>query len=734
MINLFGRNRRLTLNKKRERLRLSDKVAPQQKEKGMRVKINHASSYLLTISFVIGIGACPEGIHLWNLQFGARDVMAQEKTESILPLDPSNLDTAVSPRQNFYLYANGGWLTRNPIPPEYSRWGSFTELYDRNMVQLHGIVDSATAETNAAKGSDIQLVGDFFHSGMDTDGVEKLGAKPLETYLKKIESIRNLKDLQSTVAELQRLGVNILFDFGSQQDFKNSDMMIAVVYQAGLGLPDRDYYTKTDNQSKDLLKEYETHLTKMFMLLGDNDKKSADKAKTVMKIEDQLAEASMTRVEQRDPKATYHMMTLQKVNALTPPFSWNTYLRYFNLPSVKSMNVAQPKFVGKIGKMLKRISIRDWKVYLRWHLVHSMASYLSQNFVDENFRFYGTILTGAKQLQPRWKRVLNTVDREIGFSLGKLYVRDYFSPEAKKRADEMVRNLEAAFAERIKNLDWMSQATKEQALDKLKAIVNKIGYPDKWRGYEGLQIDRGPYVLNLMRAREFNFNYDINKIGKPVDRTEWGMTPPTVNAYYDPSMNEIVFPAGILQPPFFNPIADDAVNYGGMGAVIGHEMTHGFDDQGSQFDAKGNLKNWWTESDVTNFKQKAQVLVNQFSSYTVLDSMHVNGKLTEGENIADLGGVSIAYDAFENTFKNEPHPGIIDGFSAEQRFFLAWAQMWRENDTPQALRQRIIIDPHSPDEYRCNGPLSDFPLFYEAFGCKAGDPMYRAETERAKIW
>lgn len=684
------------------------------------MKISHASTYLLIISFVIGIGVI--------------NVMAQEKAENILPLDTANLDTTVSPQQNFYLYANGGWLKKNPIPPEYSRWGSFTELFDRNMTQLHGIVDSAVAEMNAPKGSDAQLVGYFFYSGMDTTTVEGQGVKPLEPYLKKIEAIRNLNGLQSTISELQRLGVNILFDFGSQQDFKNSDMMIGVIYQAGLGLPDRDYYTKTDDQSKELLKQYETHLANMFKLLGDDEKKSTGEAKTVMKIEHQLAGASMTRVEQRDPKATYHMMTLPKVNAMTPQFSWNAYLRYFNLPGVKSVNVAQPNFIKEIGKMLKQIPLKDWKVYLRWHLVHSMASCLSQNFVDENFHFYGTVLSGTKQLQPRWKRVLNTVDRQIGFSLGKLYVKEYFSPEAKARAEEMVQNLEAAFAERIKNLDWMSETTKTQALDKLKAITNKIGYPDKWKSYEGLQLDRGAYVLNVIRANEFNFNYDINKIGKSVDRTEWGMTPPTVNAYYDPSMNEIVFPAGILQPPFFNPLADDAVNYGGMGAVIGHEMTHGFDDQGSQFDAKGNLKNWWTETDGSNFKTKAEVLVNQFSSYTVLDSIHVNGKLTEGENIADLGGVSIAYQAFENTLKDKPHPGFIDGQTAEQRFFLAWAQMWRENDTPQALRQRIIVDPHSPNEYRCNGPLADFPAFYEAFGCKPGNPMYRTENERAKIW
>ncbi len=663
-------------------------------------------------------------------------VMAQEKatTQNIPPLDPANIDTSVKPCQNFFLYADGGWLKSNPIPAAYSRWGSFSELYDRNLNILHGIAEKAASETAAKKGSDTQLVGDFFFSGMDTTAIDKDGAKPLEPFFKQIDQIKNVKDLESVVAKLQRQGVNILFYFTSQQDLKNSEMMIASVHQSGLSLPDRDYYTKTDKQSKEILKAYDAYVTKMFTLIGDDQKTASAEAATVMNIESRLAEASMTRVERRDPKATYNMMTIAKVNALTPGFSWGSYIRHFDLSGVKKLNVAQPKFIAEAGKMLKDVPLKDWKVYLRWHLINSMAPYLSQKFVDEHFNFYGTVLTGAKELQPRWKRVLQRIDESVGFALGKLYVKEHFSPKAKARAEQMVHNLEAAFAERIRNLDWMSETTKKQALIKLKAIVNKIGYPDKWKSYKGLKIDRAAYVLNVMRANEFNFNYDVDKVGKPVDRTEWGMTPPTVNAYYDPSMNEIVFPAGILQPPFFNPDADDAVNYGGMGAVIGHEMTHGFDDQGSQFDAKGNLKDWWTKQDAANFKKKADVLVNQFDSYTVLDSLHVNGKLTEGENIADLGGVSISFQAFENTLKGKPRPTKIDGFTPEQRFFLAWAQMWRENDRPQALRQRLIVDPHSPNEFRCNGPLSDFPPFYEAFGCKPGDPMYRADSVRAKIW
>ncbi|MCL5266911.1 MAG: M13 family metallopeptidase [Bacteroidetes bacterium] len=664
------------------------------------------------------------------------NVMAQEKLtmQTIPALDPANIDVSVKPSQSFYLYANGEWLKKNPIPPEYSRWGSFSELFDRNMNILHEIASRAAETTKAKKGTDAQLVGDFFYSGMDSASINNNGITPLQTYFDEIDAIKSKKGLEDEIAKLQGMGVNVLFYFTSEQDFKNSDMMIASVHQSGLSLPDRDYYTKTDAQSKQILSDYSDYIKNMLSLTGEKDKRASENAEVVLKIENRLAEASMTRVERRDPKATYNMMTVAKINSLTPDFSWNSYLQYFHLEGVKKINVGQPKFIAAVGKMLKNLSVNEWKVYLKWHLLNAMAPYLNDEFVAERFNFYGKTLSGAKELQPRWKRVIGTMDQEIGFALGKLYVEKHFSPEAKARAEQMVHNLEVAFAQRIKKVDWMSETTRKQALIKLKTIVNKIGYPDKWKSYAGLDINRGPYVLNVIRANEFELNFELNKVGKPVDRTEWGMTPPTVNAYYDPSMNEIVFPAGILQPPFFNPTADDAVNYGGMGAVIGHEMTHGFDDQGSQFDAKGNLKDWWTKQDAVNFKKKADVLVQQFGSYTVLDSLHINGKLTEGENIADLGGVSIAFDAFERTLKGTPRPAKIDGFTPEQRFFLAWAQMWRENDTPQALRQRLIVDPHSPNEYRCNGPLSDFPAFYEAFGIKPGDPMYRAEDVRAKIW
>ena len=450
-------------------------------------------------------------------------IMAQNKStdSSIPPLDPVNMDTSVNPAENFYEYANGGWLRKNPIPAAYSRWGSFSELYDRNLDILLSVAEKSSAENNAAKGSDTQLVGDFYFSGMNTSAIDKDGIGPVEPYIREIDAIKNKAELQSTLEKLQRKGVSLLFYFTSQQDLKNSEMMIATVFQGGLSLPDRDYYTKTDKQSKEILSEYDTYMKKMFSLLGENKKTTSENADIVSRMETRLAKASMTRVEMRDPKATYNMMSIARLGALAPGFSWKSYLRYFDLSGVKSVNVAQPKFIREVGRMLKSVSLKDWKVYLKWHLVNSMAPYLSGKFVDEHFHFYGTVLTGAKELQPRWKRVLQRVDQQVGFALGRLYVAEHFSPKAKARAEEMVHNLETAFAQRIRSLDWMSEKTKKQALIKLKAIVNKIGYPDKWKSYEGLDIDRGPYVLNVMRANEFNFDYEINKVGKKVDRTEW---------------------------------------------------------------------------------------------------------------------------------------------------------------------------------------------------------------------
>ena len=649
-------------------------------------------------------------------------------------LDPANLDTTVQPCQDFFRYANGGWLDRNPVPAAYSAWGSFNELQDRNYEFLKAILENAASKTNAPKGSNVQLVGDFFASGMDSVRAEADGFMPIAEELSRIDGIKGSDGLKKLIAHLHRIGFEPLFLFSSVQDFKNSEMVIADIDQSGLTLPDRDYYTKEDDRSQKIREEYVSYITRMFRMLGDDSTKAASEARTVLAFESRLASASMTRVDRRDPEKVYHKMTIDELGTLTPVFSWKNYVKNVERSNIKDVNLEQPEFIKEVDRMVAEVPLQDWKVYLRWQLLDGAASQLDSAFVNEHFRFHGTVLTGAKELLPRWKRVLRTVNVSVGMALGQLYVDRAFKPEAKLRAQEMVRNLEEAFREHIQTLTWMTETTKKQALKKLDAIVNKIGYPDKWRDYSKLRIDRGVYLLNILRANRFEFDRQLSKIDKPVDRAEWLMTPPTVNAYYNPLMNEIVFPAGILQPPFFNPDADDAVNYGGMGAVIGHELTHGFDDQGRKFDAKGNLTDWWTKTDEENFEKRASAVENQFDQYVVLDSLHVNGKLTLGENIADLGGLSIAYTALENTLKDNPRPQIIDGFTPEQRFFLGWAQIWRANYRPEERRRRIIIDPHAPNDYLTIGPLSNMPQFSEAFSCTLGNEMIRADSLRANIW
>jgi putative endopeptidase len=647
-------------------------------------------------------------------------------------LDPANLDRSTKPSQDFYQFANGGWLARNPVPPEYSRYGSFEELMEKNYRDLHKILDEAAENTSAPKGSNLQKVGDYYASAMDSAQAEKLGVTPLAGEFEQIASLNTTSDLPALLARRHVHGIPGLFNFFVEQDAKASTNVIAQLYQGGLGLPDRDYYTKDDDRSKMIRDEYVKHVTKMFELLGDAT--AADEAKTVMEMETELAKASMTRVEQRNPNAIYHKTSLSDLAELTPAFSWDAYFRGIGWTNPGSLNVCQPEFFKAMNRMIANRPVTDWKTYLRWHLIRATAPLLSSPFVNESFHFYGSVMTGAKELRPRWKRALSSVNEGLGEALGMLYVKEFFTPKAKARALEMVNNLKAAFEGRIETRQWMSEATRVKALAKLDAFGVKIGYPDKWRSYAGLEIDRGPYVWNAMRADSFEFKRQLAKIGQPVDRTEWGMTPPTVNAYYNPLMNEIVFPAGILQPPFFDPNADDAVNYGGMGAVIGHEMTHGFDDQGSQYDAKGNLADWWKPQDKNAFAARTKLVEEEFDGFVAVDSLHVNGKLTLGENIADLGGLTIAYAALKKSMEGKPEPPTIDGFTPEQRFFLAWAQMWRANYRPEELRRRLIIDVHSPSKFRTNGPIMNMPEFYEAFSVAPGDSMYRPEKERARIW
>ncbi len=646
-------------------------------------------------------------------------------------LDPGDMNLSARACQDYYQFADGGWLKRNPIPPEYPSWGTFSELAERNRVAMRKILERLASQKSAA-GPEEQKIGDFYASCMDETAVEAAGAKPLAPEMGRIDKIGNLSDLRVELASLQSHGVGALFGFASQQDRKNSSEVIAGAFQGGLGLPDRDYYTKTDDKSRELRAKYAEHVAKMFTLLGDDPARATAQAKSVVDIETKLAQASMTRVERRDPDATYHRMSPAELKTLTPDFSWEAYFHEMGAPAGAGINIGQPNFFEALNRELTSVPLPEWKTYLRWHLVHSAAPSLSSKFVEENFNFYQRTLEGTKEIQPRWKRCVQSADRNLGFALGKLYVAENFPPEAKARADQMVRNLIAALREDLATLSWMGPETRKAALAKLEAFTPKIGYPDKWRDYSSYKVERGAHAVNVLNGALYEHRRDMDKIGKPVDRTEWGMTPPTVNAYYSASRNEIVFPAGILQPPFFDAAADDAVNYGGIGAVIGHEMTHGFDDQGRKFDAQGNLKNWWTAEDLKNYQERANCVEKQFDAYVVEGDLHQNGKLVLGESIADLGGLTIAYKAFEKSLEGKPRPAPIDGFTPEQRLFLNWARVWATNARPEFERLQTNTNPHPLGRFRAIGAPSNIPEFAAAFGCKPGDPMVRAD--RCLIW
>ncbi len=647
-------------------------------------------------------------------------------------IDPANIDTTVRPQDDFYHYANGMWIKNNPIPGSEVRWGAFNVLQDNTYKKLKVLLEEASA-ANAKKGTNEQKVGDFYASAMDSASIEKQGITSINDELTLVNNIKTKDDVLAVAAQLQRKALAPMFTFYVYQDQKNSSAYIPYVDQGGLTLPDRDYYVNNDARSKEIRAAYVVHLENMFKLMGDDATTAKANAQTIIRLETRLAKASKTRVELRDPQANYNKMTVAEVNKITPNIDWSKHFDRLKLAKSESFIVGQPAFLKELDKMISSENIDAWKTYLRWHLVASMADNLNNAFVQESFNFNGKIMNGAKEMKPRWKRVLGDIDNAMGEALGEVYVKKYFSDDAKKRCLEMVNNMQAVYRERIQKLDWMTDSTKTQAIAKLDVFITKIGYPDKFKDYSKLEIDRSSYARNVLRANEFAFDQMINKLGKPVDKKEWGMSPYTVNAYYNPTINEIVFPAGILQFPFFDPQADDAVNYGGIGAVIGHEMTHGFDDQGCQYDKDGNLKNWWTPTDEKRFKEKTTVLVKQYNEYTVLDTVHVNGELTLGENIADLGGISIAYDAFKRTAQGKAN-AKIDGFTADQRFFFGWAQVWRQNITDENLMQRIVTDPHSPGKYRSNGPLSNMVEFYEAFGVKEGDKMWRPEAERLKVW
>ena len=647
-------------------------------------------------------------------------------------LDPTLMDRSVDPCVDFYQYSCGGWLKQNPVPADQSSYGRDTELAERNRLILRDILEKA-AVNDPKRSSVDQKIGDFYSSCMDEAAIEKRGLTAIKPELDRIAGIKSKADLAPALADLHLKNVDALFGYGSDQDFKNANEEIAEVDQGGLGLPERDYYTRTGAKDQEIRKQYLEHVTNMFKLLGESLAQAQSDAQTVMKIETALANGSLTVVERREPSNLYHRMPVKDLEVMNPAFNWAVYMRTIGTPPVDSLNVAVPQFFKGLDAVLQQQSLGDIKTYLRWQTLHAFAPMLSSAVVNENFNFYGKTLQGAKELQPRWKRCVRFTDRNLGEALGQAYVDRTFGVEGKTRTLTMVRDIENAMQKDIEQLDWMTPQTKQRALEKLHAVVNKIGYPDKWRDYSKYEVVRGDALGNFERGAIFESHRQLDKIGKPVDRGEWGMTPPTVNAYYNPQMNDINFPAGILQPPFFDKNMDDAVNYGDAGGVIGHELTHGFDDEGRQFDAKGNLEDWWTPQDAKQFEERVGCVVDEYNGFIATDDVHVNGKLTLGENVADLGGLKLAmmaYLAHQAGLDQPPQP--IDGFTPEQRFFISYGQGWCENYTPEILRLIAQTNPHSPVKYRVNGVVVNLPEFRRAFSCKVGTPM--APEKLCTVW
>jgi endothelin-converting enzyme/putative endopeptidase len=638
------------------------------------------------------------------------------------------MDRSIDPCTDFFAYVCGGWIKNNPIPPDQSSWDLYSKMEDENKTKLREILEGASSpDSNRTVVN--QKIGDYYASCMDEKAIEAKGADPLKPELDRIAGINSKSELANAASAMSI--DNVFFRFYSIQDYRDASQVVANADQGGLGLPDRDYYLKTDAKSDELRKAYLAHVQKMFELLGDKPDAAVSEAQTVMRIETALANGSMTRVERRDPKALDHKLTAGDLRKISPDFQWDSYFTKVGLPSLASLNVSSPNFFKTLNGEIDKESLPDWKTYLRWHLVHASASQLSSAFENENFSFYGKTLQGQQELKPRWKRCTEYVDDYIGEALGQAYVEKYFPPDAKQKALTIVNEIRTAMEQDINSLDWMSPATKQQALTKLHAMANKIGYPDKWRDYSKLEIVRGDNLGNVERARQFEFSRQLGKIGKPVDRGEWDMTPPTVNAYYDPQMNDINFPAGVLQPPAFDPESDAAPNYGDTGGTVGHELTHGFDDEGRQFDAKGNLRDWWTADDAKKFEQRAACISNQYSNYTIVDDIKINGKLTLGEDVADLGGVLLAYMAWKADTKDQKLESI-DDLTPEQRFFVGYGQSWCGHTRDETKRLRATVDPHSPEKYRTNGVVTNMPQFQEAFHCKAGQPMVNAN--RCRVW
>ncbi|MEO5910538.1 MAG: M13 family metallopeptidase [Pelobium sp.] len=661
------------------------------------------------------------------------DTSAQTNDAALKFINRDNMDLSVKPGDDFNEYANGAWIKSNPVPAKETRWGSFQELRDFNINAVKTLLSEAMMDKKASPGSLKKRVGDFYAAGMDSLAIEKLGYTPIKSDLESITAIKDLDGVINHVAMMRTMGLGSpIFGFYVSQDSKNPETMIPQLSQGGTTLPDRDYYLKDDARTKKIQEAYHDYIVKLFTLTGTPNAEAEKNAETIFNIEKNFAAAQMSRVEMRDPQKTYNKFSLADLSTKTPNLNWATLLPKMKVSGQDSILVNNPSFLVAANDQLKNTSVADWKTYLKWNVLKSSASYLSSPFVDASFAFSQT-LSGQKVQTPRWQRMSSLTDGTVGELLGQLYVKTYFTEDAKARMKTLVSNLSKAYEVRISKLDWMSEATKLKALAKLNAFTPKIGYPDKWENYDGLVTSSATFYQNIRNANKWGYNKMVNQLGKPVDRTKWGMTPPTVNAYYSPVMNEIVFPAGILQFPFFDPKADNAVNYGGIGAVIGHEMSHGFDDQGSQYDKDGSLRNWWTDEDLAKFKVLTTRLADQYSGYTVLDTIHVNGKLTLGENIGDLGGLNVAYEAYKMTPEGKSSEKI-NGFTPDQRFFLAWAQVWRSNTLPETAQQLIKTDPHSPGQIRVIGPIVNMDAWYKAFNVQPGDKLYKSPEERIKIW
>lgn len=653
-------------------------------------------------------------------------------SNSISGISLENIDEKIRIQDDFYTHVNGKWLKNTEIPADKSSWGSFNELAEKSLNQLHSIIDTQSKKSELPAGSVKQKIVDFYASYMDEATLEKLGITPLNPEFARIDAMKNKKELATLIAYLSMIDVGVPLELGIGQDSKDSTKVVAGLDQGGLGLPDRDYYLKDDEKLKTTREKYLSYIEKMLTMSGDEAAKKH--ATEILALETEIAKIQWTKVQNRDPVKTYNPMTLSQLKLLAPNFDWNRYLIDSTLQGkTPYLVIGQPSYVEGFNRLLAKTPLDVWKVYFKWHVLNGFASQLSKTYVDERFAFYGTTLRGVPENELRWKRAVKTVEGKVGEGLGQLYVEQYFPAANKARMKKLVDNLIIAYRQSINTLDWMSDSSKKEAQKKLDKLAVKIGYPNKWRDYSNLVIKKDDLIGNTMRATRFESQRYINKLGKPVDREEWGMTPQTVNAYYNPSMNEIVFPAAILQPPFFNADADDAVNYGGIGAVIGHEISHGFDDQGSQFDEVGNLRNWWTKDDHKNFAAKTKALIAQYNAYSPVKGYHVNGELTLGENIADNSGLAITYKAYQLSLGGKPSP-VLDGLTGDQRLYFGWAQVWRSKTREAQEIVYLKSDPHSPAKFRGDGAVANQPPFYDAFGVKEGDKMYLKPDQRVIMW